>query len=177
MLAALAGEHIVFVGDSLMRFRFLNLLYHALSGIRSLPSDGGGAGHSGLAEVGQFDAARGGAQLLGREVCDCAPWGTPAPHNRYAFLPEARLRLSYLQWRDGSLPLSGHDDEFLGLGCFERWHAAKANAASAPALAAQWLDDHAGFFISRASATGAALPLCQQRGCARGALDGRCAVM
>jgi hypothetical protein len=174
MLAALAGEHILFVGDSLMRFRYLNLLYHALSGIRSLPADGGGAGRGGLAEVGKFDAARGGAQLLGREVCDCAPWGIPAPHNRYAFLPEARLRLSYLQWRDGSLPLSGHDDEFLGLGCFERWHAAEANAASTPARAAQWLDDHAGFFNSRASAPGAALPLCQQLGCARGALDGRC---
>lgn len=174
MLAALAGEHILFVGDSLMRFRYLNLLYHALSGIRTLPADGGGAGHGGLAEVGQFDAARGGARLLEREVFDCAPWGTAAPHNRYAFLPEAQLRLTYLQWRDGSLPLRGHDDEFLGLGCFERWHAAEANAASAPALAAQWLDDNAGFFNSRASAPGAALPLCQQLGCARGALDGRC---
>ena len=194
-LVALAGQHVLFVGDSLMRFRYLNLLYDVLSGARSLPAAGGGAGRGGLSEAGEFDAARGGAQLLEREVCDCAPWGSAAPHNRYAFVPEARLRLSYLQWRDGSLPLMGHNDEFLGLGCFERWHAAEASAAGAPALAAQWLDDTGGFFASGgggggtsgggrgtdggggsggASATGAVLPLCQQRGCARGALDGRC---
>jgi len=43
--------------------------------------------------------------------------------------PEAQLRISFLQWRNGSLQLMGHDDEFLGLGRFVRRHAAEASAA------------------------------------------------
>jgi hypothetical protein len=182
-LVALAGEHLLLIGDSLSRYHYLNLVYWLLvGGAPGLGRD------NGLSDAGDFDAARGGPLLHGREVCDCATWGTAEPHNRYFFLPEARLRVSYLQWREGSLPLSGHEHDWLGLDCFERWHEREsARDTAAVADAAEWLDDAGGFFSSRLhnrDSGGSALartspspppPLqCEQQGCARRALDGRC---
>ena len=147
--ACLAGQHVLFIGDSVTRFQYTNLAYWLATGLHEAPegtttgrrNENVGGGWGGKDDAASWVAyfketqARFGAE---RDVCDCfhdyAKFGWPdfaaqCPTNRYWFGPPgSRMRLSYVQWWD-KWPLLGHSAEFLGLQCFEEAVAGKGVAA------------------------------------------------
>ena len=145
-LESLRDEHILFIGDSLSRFQYLNLAYFLLTGRRRHPPGEGsfpqGANeilHSGweaAADPVNWHGEISTVRLQGHEVCDCSRRATP--ENRYFFLGTARVRLSYVQWREGSVPISGHNvsSSLLGLNCFEQWLESAPRPKSGLAAAA-----------------------------------------
>ena len=135
--ACLRGTHILFVGDSTVRFQFLNFIHWLHAGSWEaldppLERDGEAWGAAG------WDAYFNGTAATVPHVCDCARChGTQlfedsarwqvggvrmlcAMENRYYVHAASGTRASFLLQFGPSNPIGWNSPDFLGLGCYPR---------------------------------------------------------
>ena len=126
-LAALRGQHVLFVGDSVTRHQYITLAYFLETGNWT-------SGQPNNADTRQWASWHnfltgtttriGGSASGGREVCDCGKRddGSTSFENRYYLSPDATVRLSFIGWFEGSRGrLCGHGALDAGeLACLER---------------------------------------------------------
>ena len=117
--AALDGEHLLFIGDSVTRFQYLSLAYFLETGRwGTTPSMTWRSGWGTWSEY-----IRGtNAVLGGREICDCyrqeKSGAEQIRENRFYAAPGFRTRVSVVKWM-GDAPIVAHNFSALNERCIE----------------------------------------------------------
>lgn len=122
-LSCLQGRHLVFIGDSLTRYQYLNLVFFLTTGEKVSPVAPSNENERQWRDWNHFyDGTN--ARLQGREICDCHRWDRKVPpipifENRYWKGPSAsKTRVTYIQMF-GDKGVWGHNTTMLGMPCFE----------------------------------------------------------
>ena len=135
--ACLRDTTVVFIGDSLTRYQYLNLVYFLRNGKWAPPAQH--VPNRGILSMeGEFDFPGGwtefyeasNARLGGHEICDCNRQGINwdvAVENRYYYDPLHNFRVVHLQWFGDNLS-SGHSLKALNVSCqIERFKRRKGS--------------------------------------------------
>jgi hypothetical protein len=127
-LEILKGKHILFLGDSLSRYQYINLAIFLTTGHPTWHAYPASEISREWKNWNDYYAGTN-RRMGGHEVCDCfrdtadPNWIEKNYENRFWFGPSG-VRVSFLEMF-GDKPLYGHDGVQLGIECWE--HAAKAS--------------------------------------------------
>lgn len=127
-LDCLAGEHVLVLGDSFSRFRYLNLAQLMRNGWRVTPRNVTPPSAPSEVSWQDWEGFYRATSSRAGDACDCFRAGNVMPtivENRYWFGPRS-IRMTYIQhYVGGDYRIHGHAPSFVGAPC---WEAAEASA-------------------------------------------------